>query len=439
MEIDIKKIINKEKTMFDSSLFSDDMYKLLEEITKRKYKTDLKLLQSLVDLLVDTKKFKINGARIWELAPEQNCYKMRYQNGSIRNIPKGYEQSISKVYVHSQMMKLIQTKVIHTNENDELLQELGIKDYALTAAGEIVRLGSGKYFEFLLSFSSDEFSDEFFKTLSIISTFTTVALRNQRAQNEKSLISKDIRKASEIQRNLLPQHYLEYYDYKIFGLCIPDQGVGGDYFDYIKNSYEHDQETLAIVISDAASKGLPAAIQALFVSGAIRMGMAFATRISHIFALLNNLIYKTFPQERFVSLFYCELTASSNRLVLYANAGHCEPIHYRPSMDRMKKLGATGSLLGVVENQKFGLENIRMMPGDILLLYTDGINEAQDDEGNLYGEEKLQNLLRKHCKDTPKNIAYYIIEDVQKFSARSIYSDDKTLVVIKRDEFSKYI
>src|SRR6185295_8304385 len=126
-------------------------------------------------------------------------------------------------------------------------------------------------------------------------------------------------------------------------------------------------------------------------------------------------------------------TNSSNRMVLYANAGHCQPIHYRASNDSYKHLETTGGLMGIIENQKFGVENIRMNKGDILLLYTDGINEAQDENGNLYGEARLAELLRKHHGDTPKNITYHIIEDVQRFSAKSIYSDDKTLVVIKRE------
>nr|HPI21271.1 PP2C family protein-serine/threonine phosphatase [Candidatus Kapabacteria bacterium] len=194
------------------------------------------------------------------------------------------------------------------------------------------------------------------------------------------------------------------------------------------------EERLGIVVSDAASKGLPAAIQALFVSGAIRMGIGFSTRISNLINRLNTLIYDTFPSERFVTLFYCELTLSSNRLVLYANAGHCTPIHYCPTCDSFEYLPATGGLLGLMQNQKIEVENMTMKPGDILIIYTDGITEARNSNNEFFGEERIAEVIRKYHAETPKMIAYNLLEEVQKFSANSTVNDDKTIVVIKRDE-----
>ena len=155
--------------------------------------------------------------------------------------------------------------------------------------------------------------------------------------------------------------------------------------------------------------------------------------MSDIFQKLNTLIFDTFLYERFVTLFYCELTLSSNRLVLYANAGHNAPIHYRVDIDRISTLNPTGGLVGLMKHQKFGLENIRMHSGDVLLLYTDGITEAMDKDDKMYGEERLKQMVRKYNKETPRDIAYIILEDVQKFTAESKYNDDRTLVVIKRD------
>ena len=208
--------------------------------------------------------------------------------------------------------------------------------------------------------------------------------------------------------------------------------VGGDYFDYILHSVD-EEERLSVLVSDAAASGLPAATQALFLSGAIRMGSTFTPSISKFMSKLNSLIYETFPYERFVTLFYCELTLSSNRLVLYANAGHCPPIHYRPTTDTWQKLDSTGGFLGLLEHQKFGVENIRMHPSDILVLYTDGITEARDKDGELYGEDRLFNEIKKHHENTPEEIAFAVIESVQKFTKDSDFSDDQTLVVIKRN------
>lgn len=414
---------------------SADVYKILDSLISKRFKSVHQLLKALVDGVVKSEHFNINGGRIWELNKEEKCYELKYQSGSSKKIPDGYKQSLEQSNIFSELANLLNSRTILADETDETLIDAGVKHYALIGVGELYRLDKGKYYEYLLGFNADNYSDNLNETLNIISTLTTLSIRNLIALSEKNKIDKDIKKAAEIQQNLLPDHYIEFHDYKIFGVCIPDRGVGGDFFDYIQNSYDYDDEQLTIVIGDAASKGLPAAIQALFVAGALRMGISLATKLSHVFTLLNNLVHNTFPSDRFVSLFTCELTISSNRMVLYVNAGHSAPIHFRPSTGRIKRLEATGTFIGVMEQQKFSVENVRMYQGDILLLFTDGIDEAQDENGNLYGTERLYELLNKHHRDTSKNIAYYIIEDVQKFSAKSIYSDDRTLVVIKRDEY----
>jgi succinate dehydrogenase / fumarate reductase flavoprotein subunit len=194
-----------------------------------------------------------------------------------------------------------------------------------------------------------------------------------------------------------------------------------------------EDERVGIVVCDAASKGLPAAIQALFVSGAMRMAQAFSPKITTLFSRLNTLIFDTFPYERFVTLFYCELLPTTNHLVLYANAGHTSPIYYRVAKDEAFALNPTGGLLGLVQHQKFKVENIVMREGDILAIFTDGISEAQDRDGNPYTEKRVIELLKKHKNLSAKDIVLHIIEDVQKFAAHGNYNDDRTLVVIKRD------
>lgn len=408
---------------------------ILNSFISKRFKTPNHLLKTLLDGVVKSEHFHISSGRIWKLNKEAKCYILEYQNGPLKIIPTGYKQALEQNYIYTELGNLHNTLIVHADETDEILKEAGIKHFAVVGVGELVRLDSGKYFEYMFGFNIDIQSEEVNETLKVISTLSTLAMRNFITQSAKSKIDKDLKKASEIQQNLLPDHYIEFSDYKVFGVCIPDSEVGGDFFDYIQSTYAYEDDQLTIVIGDAASKGLPAAIQALFVTGALRMGISLATKLPHVFSLLNSLVRSTFPSDRFVSLFTCELTISSNRVVLYVNAGHCPPIHFRPTTERVKRLEPTGSYIGVMERQKFGIENVRMYPGDILLLYTDGIDEAQDENGNLYGTDRLVELLKKHHRDTPKNIAYYIIEDVQTFSARSIYSDDRTLVVIKRDEY----
>ncbi len=405
-----------------------EVYKVVENITSGNYTNEIDFLTNLVEEVVNYEDFQIVGGRIWQLNPEDLSYTIKYQYGNVQKIPDDYTLFIKDQPVLSGLY-LKRTTLNH--ENDPLLKSKGILVYSVTGAGEIYKLPSGKFYKYVLGFNANEILQSFYETLNIISSVATISMRSFGTEEQKKM-QRDIIKASEIQRNLLPEHYAEFYDYKIYGVCIPDSAVGGDYFDYLHDITNED-ERFGIVISDAASKGLPAAIQALFVSGAIRMAQAFSPKISTMFSRINTLIFDTFPYERFVTLFYCELMPSSNRLVLFANAGHCSPIYYRVEKDEVYELEPTGGLLGLVRQQKFNVENIVMRPGDILALFTDGINEAQDGEGNTYGEARLIEMIRKYKDRAAKEITLLIIEDVQKFAANGNYNDDRTLIIIKRD------
>lgn len=407
-----------------------DTYKLVQRLTSGKFTSSVDLLQSLVRDIVAHKDFGIIGGRVWKLNPVDGTYVLAYQFGSVKKIPDDYKMLIEDNPVFKEIIK---ERTVLNYETDPLLRESGIEIYSVTGVGEIIKHQGNRYYKYLLGFNAPQILQSFFEILAIISSVVTIAIRDLNAKEEHKKIYVDIGKASEIQRNLLPDHYMEFHDYKIYGACIPDEAVGGDYFDYLKQPDNLD-ERLGILISDCASKGLPAAVQALFVSGAIRMGMSFSTRISHLMSRMNNLIFDTFPYERFVTLFYCELTLSSDRLVLFSNAGHCSPIHYRPALDNFKFLNPTGGFLGLVRDQRFEVENIRMHPGDILVLYTDGISEAHSKTNELYGEENICEVIRKYHYETPKNIVLQILEDVHRHSVDGSYTDDKTIVVIKRDK-----
>lgn len=407
-----------------------ETYKLVEKLISGDFKDPLELLKRLVRDIVDHKGFEITGGRFWEFIPEGMAYELRMQYGNVDKIPENY-----RIFIQDQpfLINLVKERTIIKTETDRLLKAKGINLYSVTGVGQIVKTSYGKFFKYLLGFNAPEIKPTFAETLTIISSVATISIKNIQETIEKNRIREDLYQASQIQKNLFPDHHLEFYDYDIYGVCIPDSEVGGDYFDYLQiEKKEDEEERLGIVISDAASKGLPAAIQALFISGAFRMGWSYSTRISDLFSRLNKLVYKTFPYERFVTFFYCELTLALNRLVLYANAGHCAPIHYRVESNRIAKLNPTGGLLGILENQKFKVENIRMHVGDILVLYTDGITEAMDVDHKLYGEERLIELILKTKDLSARDISLSILEDVNRFSAKSDVNDDKTIIVIKR-------
>ncbi|MDA3843564.1 MAG: PP2C family protein-serine/threonine phosphatase [Candidatus Kapabacteria bacterium] len=415
--------------MYSNYLSQRDTYKLLEEISNKEYDSDISFLQTLVKDIVSHVDFEINSGRVWVLNSEEESYELNYQFGDGSDLPADYSLPITD---YPFLSELNSKRTILKYETNSFLKEKGIELYSVTGVGDIEELPGGEYFKYLIGFNAPEILPLFYETLNIISGVATVTIRSIANNSRQQQIQKDFSKAAEIQKNLLPESSYKFHDYSIYGICIPSSFVGGDYFDYILNTDEQE-ETLAVLISDAASSGLPAAIQALFVSGAIRMGMNFSPKISQFISKLNSLIFDRFPYERFVTLFYCQLSMSSNRLVLYANAGHCPAFHYRPTEGNFKMLEPTGGLLGLMKQQTFGVENFRMHQGDVLVLYTDGITESRNKKGEFYGEQRIKNVILEMHEKSAEEISKGIIEDVNKFTGKEDRSDDKTVVIVKRE------
>jgi sigma-B regulation protein RsbU (phosphoserine phosphatase) len=237
-------------------------------------------------------------------------------------------------------------------------------------------------------------------------------------------------RAREVQKSILPEHEYTFNDYAIFGISDPAEIVGGDLFDYIEIGSGGDY--LAIAVGDAASKGVSAAAEALYISGALRMACNFEIKIVPLMSRMNSLVSKIFKDEKFASLFYGELSRDKSGLMLYANAGHNPPMFVRKNSGNIITLQSTGPVLGPSPYAKYTVDSISFMPGDVLLIYSDGVTDAANTKFEPYGEERLGKVLVEHKNLTPKEITYSIMEDVINYSRNGEYSDDKTLVVIKR-------
>jgi sigma-B regulation protein RsbU (phosphoserine phosphatase) len=241
-----------------------------------------------------------------------------------------------------------------------------------------------------------------------------------------------IDEARELQRSILPEHEYKFNAYDIFGVTIPADNVAGDFYDYLKVG--EGEERLGIVLGDAASKGLGAAAEAMYISGALRMASTFQIKISPMMSRMNTLINKIFADDKFTSLFYGELSNDKKGLFLYANAGQNPPMFYRKKFNDIVLLEPTGPLLGPVPNSKFETDHINFRKGDLLVIYSDGIVEAANDKYEFYEDSRLSKLILQSVDMTPKEIAATILDDVIRFStSQSKYQDDKTIVVIKRN------
>lgn len=396
------------------------------------FKNTEELLIHVIKQIINIEDINITGGRLWKFDTERKSYFLIGQTGDVEHIEQNYELKSAD---YENFKEVGRYRTVLAKETDEYLLTKGIHLYSATGVGERYKFRSsdGKeinyFYQYLIALNGKKINEDFLNTLNIISVTLTSVIRSLRIESSVQENIKELEKASEIQRNILPEHELKFGNYEIFGISLPDKIVGGDFFDYIPAS---DGYRLGVAIGDAASKGISAAAQALYVSGALKMGVEYDIAMTNLVNKISNLVYNTFPFERFVTLFYCEIYNDTKGLCVYVNAGHNMPFQYRAKNGKILNLSATGPVLGPSPDQKYNIDSFYIDVNDILLLYTDGIVEATNRHFKFYGEKRLKRILNENINKSPKEICEAIIEDVQIYSAKGKYSDDKTLVVIKR-------
>lgn len=402
------------------------LHKTIESFDSKKFETSEELLIHVLHQIVQNDRIEIQGGRVWKLNTSKFAYELIGQVGSVEKIKPHF---LVKIDEYRMFKTLTKHRTIVGKETNPYLRSKGILRYSATGVGEVVNVKGIDLYRYVMSFNTDLTHDQVAPTLNIIGIAVTSMLRSRRIERKSAQLEKDLDKAREIQGSILPEHELRFHNYEMFGVSVADRVVGGDFFDYIVSD---EKDRVSIVIGDAASKGISAAVQALYVSGALRMGASYQTKISALIRNINTLVHRAFADERFLTLFYAELIDDKQGLCVYVNAGHSSPILYRAKTDAAERLESTGNIIGPFPDQVFRSEGIMIGRGDVLLLFTDGVSEAMDTAGNQYGENRLIERLSEVKTNVPKDIARLILEDVQKFSAKSKYSDDKTVVVIKR-------
>ena len=402
------------------------LHKTIESFDSRKFDSSEELLTHVLHQIVQNDRIEIQGGRVWKLSASKFVYELVAQVGAMEKIKPHFSVKVDEY----RMFKILtKHRTIVAKETNAYLRSKGIIKYSATGVGEIVKVKGIDLYRYVMSFNTDLTHDQVAPTLNIIGMAVTSMLRSRRIERKSAQLEKDLDKARDIQRSILPEHELRFHNFEIFGVSLADRVVGGDFFDYIVSD---QNDRVSIVIGDAASKGISAAVQALYVSGALRMGASYQTKITALIRNINTLVHRTFSDDRFLTLFYGELTNDKQGLCIYVNAGHSSPILYRAQTNTTEMLESTGNIIGPFPDQVFRSEGTMIAKGDILLLFTDGVSEAMDAVGNQYTEKRLTEKLAELKNRTPKDIAGLLLEDVQKFSAKSKYSDDKTVVVIKR-------
>jgi len=238
------------------------------------------------------------------------------------------------------------------------------------------------------------------------------------------IIGGSLRQAVEIQKSLLPKRALEVDGYDIYGHSQPAELVGGDFYDY--NDYQDG--AFSISIGDASGHGIPAALLVRDVVIGLRMGLARDMRLVYTLQKLNTVIQRSTYSTNFVSLFIGEVEADGH--LFFVNAGHPGPILL--TSDGVQELSATGITLGFLPDIKLGRSHAMLPPDSVLVMFTDGIIEREDENEEQYGTQRLIDLVNKIREKPAKEISEAIFSDVFNFAHSTAWEDDATIVVVKR-------
>jgi sigma-B regulation protein RsbU (phosphoserine phosphatase) len=268
---------------------------------------------------------------------------------------------------------------------------------------------------------------EFLRSLASQVAAVLDNLRLTREWIEKQKIEKEMALAREIQRGLLPDDEPHIEGWDIAGINIPCLTVGGDYFDYLdRGGGKH-----WLVIADVSGKGTGAALLMASAQAALHALAGLGTiSLEDLAERLNEIVYQSTESNRYVTAFFSRLDASTGELE-FVNAGHCYPILMRRGA-RVERLVEGGPAIGMLPVLSVNTGRTRLEQGDLLVMYTDGLSETRNPEGEEFEEKRILELLMETKGRPSREIVAKLVAGVRVFAAEAGLSDDLTLMVVQR-------
>jgi len=273
-----------------------------------------------------------------------------------------------------------------------------------------------------------KFSKEDLRFLEDLSIQAALAIENAwlyAEAKEKRKLEEDLDLARDIQTKLLPLSAPDVPGYDIAALNIPAQAVGGDYYDFMVVN----DESLYFALGDVSGKGISAALLMASLQASFRSQAASGAQIVDLTSSLNNHIFNSTPSSKYIT-FFSGILQFQNGSVNYCNAGHNPPLLLKN--DGSSEYLKTGGIpLGFVSESPYRKDSIRISPGDILFLFSDGVTETIDEKEVEFGESRLSELIASNRGLGSNEIIELILTNLKEYSGEEFFLDDVTMLIIK--------
>lgn len=397
--------------MIEPKIFYRDFDNLLKKI--RLKKTGKNFLCSILSEVQDNfgETLNFGNLRLYEDRGDEFRLIRKFQD----NQKQGFARSLA-LEAEAVQQVLKHGSYIYDKDQVSIDPEVSNQDHYAIAAAIVIRSPEQRWIA-VFDLKSGWIREEVIFSLNAIRTALNYRLFAE-------AIETDLQQAAQIQQSLLPGDFLQKPGYEIAARSQPTEIVGGDLYDF----FEFDDEIFGICVGDASGHGLPAALLVRDIVIGLRMGLEKHMKMVHTLQKLNNVIYRSTYSSRFVSLFYGEVEKDGH--LIFVNAGHPAPFLIKGK--EVFDLKATGLILGAIPDIKLHRSYAHMQPGSVLVLYSDGIFERENQDEEAFTIDRLKQLVIKNQQKGAAEIVNLVFEETYEFGSRSKWEDDCTLVVIKR-------
>jgi len=274
------------------------------------------------------------------------------------------------------------------------------------------------------------FTEDNARLLAIIAAQSAQIVENARLEEEERQFTKmreEMTVAATIQSDLLPTSMIDIPGYDLYASTLPAASVGGDYFDFMSSQ----SSRISLCVGDVSGKGMPAALLMANLQATLRAALEVHENPGKVLEQSNRLLFKSTGAEKFATVFLAILDNALHEL-RYANAGH-DPAFVVAADGTTRELPATGIPVGLFEAMPYEESSVTLNPSDVLVIFSDGLTESMDTKADQFGRDRILEAIMKVKDRSAAEIAKTLLDAVSSFSLGTPQSDDRTLLVLKRN------